>query len=61
MLGLTIAQRGVNKPTTQMTSHAHDFTNAKSRARKRPLLVLKPVKKGVDDVSWFAMTAELKK
>ena len=29
---------GVNKPTTQQTSHANDFVSAKSHAREEPLL-----------------------
>ena len=31
--------RGVNKPTTGLTSHANDFVNAKSHAGKKRLLV----------------------
>ena len=30
--------RGINKPTTRLTSHVNDFTNAKSHTRKKPLL-----------------------
>ena len=30
--------RGVNKPTTQQTSHANDFVKAKSHAREKTLL-----------------------
>lgn len=30
--------QGINKPTTSLTSHANDFTNAKSHTRKKPLL-----------------------
>ena len=31
--------RRVTKPTTRQASHANDFVNAKSHARKKPLLV----------------------
>ena len=34
----TPQEQGVNKPTTQMTSDANDFVNAKSHARENPLL-----------------------
>ena len=35
---VVVALRGVNKPTTQQTSHANDFVNAKSNVREKPLL-----------------------
>ena len=31
-----VFSRGVNKPTTQQTSHANDFVNVKSHARNKP-------------------------